>query len=186
LGEAMPQVNGNSLQVVRDHLKNASATSELNRLMHVDMKMTLGDEDLPKVLRTAEALGVNVRFPYLDAFLVEFAARLPVRWKVQGLEKRYLFKRATRNLLPLEILKKKKHGFGLPIGLWLKTDPRLRSMLRDVLLSPVAYQRGYFRRQFVENLMSRLDRDDTPYYGDLLWVFLTLELWHRRHVGATN
>ena len=71
------------------------------------------------------------------------------------------------------------------IGMWLKTDPKVRAMAHDVLLSPVAYQRGYFRRQFIEKLIAKLDEDDTPYFGDLLWVFLMLELWQRRHVSGT-
>jgi hypothetical protein len=60
----------------------------------------------------------------------------------------------------------------------------LRTRSRDVLLSRVAYQRGYFRKEFIEKLMDHLEQDDTPYYGDLLWVFLMLELWHRKHVAG--
>ena len=90
--------------------------------------------------------------------------------------------RATRSLLPPAILNKKKHGFGLPIGLWLKTDPQLRAMAREILLDPRTYQRGYFQRLFIEHLFAELEKDETPYFGDLLWTFLMLELWHRRHV----
>lgn len=186
LGPAMPSLNGDALSVVRDHYHAAGARSELNRLMYIDINMTLGDEDIPKVVRTAELAGVRVRFPYLDHSLAEFSASLSAHLKVRGLEKRYLFKRATRGFLPAAILNKKKHGFGLPIGIWLKTDPKFRALSRDVLLSPKTYQRGYFQRQFVENLFAGLEQDDTPYFGDLLWVFFMLELWHRRHVdGAT-
>jgi asparagine synthase (glutamine-hydrolysing) len=184
LGHAMPHVNGDNLAAIRALHQAAPAHSELNRLLYIDMNMTLGDEDLPKVVRTAEHNGVNVRFPYLHHSLAEFSGRLPVHLKVKGFEKRYLFKRATRGFLPREILEKKKHGFGLPIGIWLKTDPKLRAMARDVLLSPIAYQRGYFRKEFIEKLMAHLEQDDTPYYGDLLWVFLMLELWHRKHVAG--
>ena len=185
LGDMMPHVNGDSLDAIRVHYRAAPAHSELNRLLYVDMNMTLGDEDIPKVVRTAEQCGINVRFPYLHHSLAEFSGRLPAHLKVKGLKKRYLFKRATQGFLPEEILNKKKHGFGLPIGMWLKTDPKVRTMAHDVLLSPVAYQRGYFRRQFIEKLIAKLDEDDTPYFGDLLWVFLMLELWHRRHVSGT-
>jgi asparagine synthase (glutamine-hydrolysing) len=186
LGDAMPSLNGSALAVVRAYHRGAPAHSELNRLMYIDLNMTLGDEDIPKVVRTAEAVGINVRFPYLDHSLAEFSGRLPAHLKVKGLEKRYLFKRATRGFLPSQILQKKKHGFGLPIGIWLKTDPKLRAMSRDILLSTVAYQRGYFRRAFIEKLMSNLEQDNTPYYGDLLWVFLMLELWHRQHVDGAE
>jgi asparagine synthase (glutamine-hydrolysing) len=182
LGEAMPHVNGDLLSVIRAHYAAAPAKSELNRLLYIDVKMTLGDEDLPKVVRMSELAGVKVRFPYLDHVLAEFSGTLSSKLKVHGLKKRYLFKRATQELLPQAILRKKKHGFGLPIGLWLKTDPGLRVLAREVLLDPKTYQRGYFRRGFVENLLQNLEQDNTPYYGDLLWIFLMLELWHRQHV----
>jgi len=180
----MPNPNGGLLAVVRSHYDRARAKSELNRILHIDMNMTLGDEDLPKVTRTAERVGVEVRFPYLQSPLARFAGRLPVRMKVKGLEKRYLFKRAMRDLLPIEIVHKKKHGFGLPVGFWLKSDQRMHSMAKDILLSAETYQRGYYRKQFVEQLFSCLAQDSTPYYGDLLWVFLMLELWHRRHATS--
>ena len=151
-------------------------------MLYVDVKMTLGDNDLPKVVRASEFAGVNVRFPYLDHPLAEFSGRLKASMKLKGFKKRYLFKRATRELLPAEILSKKKHGFGLPVGMWLKTDPKFRSYSRDVLLDPRTYQRGYFQRNFIEQLMSWMEADETPYFGDLLWLFVILELWHRNHV----
>jgi len=184
LAPGMPFRNGHEdlLASSRAHYQAAPAHSDLNRLLYVDVKMTLGDNDLPKVVRTAELAGLQVRFPFLDHPLAEFSGRLPVRLKVRGLEKRYLFKRATRNLLPKATLKKKKHGFGLPIGLWLKNEPRLRGLAEDVLYDPRTYQRGYFRREFIEGLFHSMEQDATPFYGDVLWVFLVLELWHRRHV----
>lgn len=174
--------NGDLLAAMRRHYAAAPARSELNRLLYVDVKMTLGDDDLPKVTRTCEIAGVSVRFPLLDHGLAEFSGTLPASLKVRRLQKRYLFKQATRHLLPQEILKKKKHGFGLPIGYWLKADPQLRAFGHDVLLAPRTYQRGYFQREFIEELFANMNRDDTPYYGDLLWLFLMLELWHREHV----
>jgi len=169
------------LQVPRQHYKNAQAHSELNRLLYIDIKMTLGDNDLPKVARAAELAGVNVRFPLLDAPLAEFSGRLPANLKVRRLKKRYLFKKATAGLLPETILRKKKHGFGLPIGLWLKEHPLWRGLAQDVLLDPQTYQRGYFQRSFVEDLFRWMDSDNSTYYGDLLWLFLMCELWHRQH-----
>lgn len=184
LGPQMPFRNGHRdlLAVVRAHYRAAPAQTDLNRLLYVDVKMTLGDNDLPKVARAAELAGINVRFPYLDHPLADFSGRIPAGLKVKGLEKRYLFKRATRDLLPQAILEKKKHGFGLPIGLWLKTDPKMRAMAEEVLRDPKTFQRGYFQRSFIENTFTAMDRDDTPFYGDILWPFLMLELWHRQHV----
>ena len=182
-GPAVSSANGHDvLAVMRRHFASANARSELNRLLYVDMKMTLADNDLPKVTRAAEMLGIDVRFPYLDRELAEFTGSLPSDLKVRRLEKRFLFKKATANLLPREILDKKKHGFGLPVGLWLKTDPRFHALAREVLLDSRTYQRGYFQRSFVERLFKQLEDDDAVYFGDSLWLFLMLELWHRKHV----
>ena len=68
--------------------------------MYIDLKVTLGDNDLLKVTRTAELAGVAVRFPFLSLPLVEFTGTMPARFKLRGLEKRYLFKQAFRSLLP--------------------------------------------------------------------------------------
>ena len=187
LGNAMSVGNGHSdlLATLRGHYQSASGYSKLNRLLYIDVKMTLGDDDLPKVTRTAELAGVGVRFPYLDHELAEFTGRLPANLKVRRFEKRYLFKLATRTLLPAQILNKKKHGFGLPIGLWLANDARLHAWAKEILLDPRTYQRGYFRRSFIDQLFSNMQQDTTPYFGDLLWVFLMLELWHRRHAEGS-
>lgn len=173
------------LQVARRHFEAASGAAELNRLLHVDLKITLGDNDLYKVVRTAEAAGIGVRFPLLDHSLVEFMATLPVSYKVRGAEKRYIFKEAFGGLLPEKILAKVKHGFGLPTSDWLKRHKGFRELGRDVLLSARSRQRGYFAAGAVEELFRLHESDQTPFYGDVLWNVLMLELWHDRHGGAS-
>ncbi len=167
---------------IEDHFKRVRATSELNRLLYLDLKLTIADNDLLKVTRTAELAGVAVRFPFLALPLVEFTGTLPPDFKVNGFEKRYLFKRAFQNLLPPETLAKRKHGFGVPTADWLKTHPGFRELARDTLLSPRAAQRCYLRSDALENLFALHAADSTPFYGDILWAILMLELWHRSHV----
>ena len=65
---------------------------------------------------------------------------------------------------------------------WLKSDPRLREFSRDMLFSTRALERGYFRRDFIEDLIRKHEADDSTYYGDTLWTFFVLELWHRQFV----
>jgi len=172
------------LRVARGHFEAASGAAELNRLLHVDLKITLGDNDLFKVVRTAEAAGIGVRFPLLDHSLVEFMATLPPRYKVRGTEKRYIFREAFCGLLPRETLAKVKHGFGLPTSDWLKQHRGFRELGRDLLLSARSRQRGYFAPGAVEELFRLHEIDHTPFYGDILWNLLMLELWHGRHGAA--
>ena len=169
-------------RVVEGHFDGAHASSELNRIMYLDMKVTLGDNDLVKVTRTAELAGIGVRFPFLDRPLVEFTATLPADFKVRGLEKRYLFKRAFRSLLPAEILAKRKHGFGIPTSDWLKGHAGFRELARESLLSPWGRGLGYFRPGAIERLLALHEADSTPYYGDQVWTAMMLHLWHRRHL----
>ncbi|MEO8367691.1 MAG: asparagine synthase-related protein [Candidatus Solibacter sp.] len=172
------------LDIPRQYFDTAPARDHLDKLLYVDVKITLGDSDLPKVTRMSELAGILTRFPFLDREVAGFSGRIPPHLKVKGLDKRYLFKRAFRNLLPIEVIKKKKHGFGIPVATWLKSDSRLREMSRDMLFSARATQRGYFRREFLEELIRKHEADDSTYYGDTLWSFFVLELWHQQFVDV--
>jgi asparagine synthase (glutamine-hydrolysing) len=167
------------LAIPAGHYARASASDHLDRLLYVDMKITLADNDLPKVTCMAELAGTQARFPFLDRHVAEFSTRLPARLKVKGFKKRYLFKRAFRGLLPAEIIQKKKHGFGIPVATWIKSDRQMRELARDTLGSSSFRDRGYFRPEIVEDLFRKHDVTESPYYGDILWTMLMLELWHR-------
>jgi asparagine synthase (glutamine-hydrolysing) len=171
------------LDIPASHYAQAVASEHLNRLLYVDVKITLADNDLPKVTCMSELAGIRTRFPFLDRSVAEFSGRIPAKWKVKRFQKRYLFKRAFEELLPAEIIRKKKHGFGIPVALWMKTDRRMRELSHDILLSQRTFERGYFCRGFVEYLFRKCDSDDTSFYGDTLWIFLAMELWHRQVVN---
>ena len=176
VSETNPQ---DALRIPQAHFDSAPhATSELNRLLYLDVKMTLSDNDLRKVIGTAELAGVRVRFPLLDRRLVELSGRIPSYLKLKGFEKRYIFKQAMKGILPDKILYKKKHGFGVPVGCWMINDPAMKS-IAAVVNEPETRQRGYFRPDFLARLQE-LNRMHPAYYGEILWVVLMLELWHRR------
>ena len=83
-----------------------------------DWKYTLADNDLPKVIGTAELAGLDVGFPLMSDELLDFSMELPPDWKLKGQTLRWFFKHSLRNFLPQAILQKQKHGFGLPFGVW--------------------------------------------------------------------
>jgi asparagine synthase (glutamine-hydrolysing) len=164
------------------YYREGPAQDHLNRLLYLDVKITLGDNDLLKVTRMCELAGIRARFPFLDREVADYSGTIPSSLMVKGTEKRYLFRKAFRELLPPEVLAKKKHGFGIPVSVWMKSDRRMREMTRDILLSPRTYERGFIRRGFVEDLIQRHDADETAFYGDTVWTFLALELWFRQFV----
>jgi asparagine synthase (glutamine-hydrolysing) len=162
------------------HYFGAPARTELDRQLYIDLKLTISDNDLFKVTRMTEAAGVTVRYPFLDHRLAEFAAGVPARIKMRGRKLRSFFKKAYADLLPQEVRTKQKHGFGLPIPVWLRTDKRLNEMMHDLVLSPRTIQRGYFRRTALEKLVELHKTDETSFFGTILWNLMVLELWHRK------
>ena len=170
------------MEIAEKHFSEVIACTELNRLLHLDVKITLGDNDLRKVSGTAELAGVQVRFPLVDYKLAEFAATIPSNLKLRGFEKRFIFRRAMKGILPSKVLHKRKHGFGVPLGLWLLKEPHLNSLMHDVLSDSRTRQRGYFRNSFLDKLRDLHRTGHAGFYGESIWYVLVLELWHREHV----
>ena len=169
------------MRIADGHFQSARASSELNRILYMDVKIILADNDLRKVTGTAELSGMRVRYPLLDYRLAELSGRIPSQLKLKGFEKRYIFKKAMRSILPREVLYKRKHGFGVPLSHWLLKDPQLNGLMRDLFSDARTRQRGYFRPSFYDDLL-RLHREgDTGFYGEVLWYLFALELWHRHH-----
>ena len=169
-------------RIVEDHFERLERADPLDRHLYLDMKMTITDNDLVKVTRMSELAGIRVRYPMLDHPVVELGFRIPVNLKLRRTkELRYIFKHAFRELLPQEVLKKQKHGFGLPIAIWLRNHPQIKQFARELLFDRSHLQRGYFRPGFVEKLWQLQLDDKTPYYGSVVWQLIILECWHKIH-----
>jgi asparagine synthase (glutamine-hydrolysing) len=174
-----------SLDVQRSIFRSAQADCSLHRLMYLDLKMTIADNDVVKVVRAAKLAGVEVVFPYLDRDLVDYTGHLPGTDKVRGLRKRYLFKQATLEILPEAIREKKKQGFGLPVSVWLRRGGPFHSMVRDIVLSDRAIGRGYYQPGFLRHLMDRHERGAWDHASEL-YMLLMLELWHREYIDPRD
>jgi asparagine synthase (glutamine-hydrolysing) len=121
---------------------------------------------------------MGVGFPLLDRDLLDFSLALPSTLKLKGSQLRWFFKESLRGFLPDEILVKKKHGFGLPFGVWAVRHPGLQALSRDSLHA--LGERGVVRPAFVARLMSELLPAHPGYYGELVWILMMLEQWLRR------
>jgi asparagine synthase (glutamine-hydrolysing) len=172
-----------SLNFMRDVYKLGSSGGPLHRIMRLDLMMAIAQNDLPKVHGAAQSVGVSVRFPYLDPPLVAHMSHLPERHVVRGLTKRYLFKKAMKGILPEEILRKKKQGFGLPVAVWLRADGPFKAMVRETLFDARARARGWWEPSFVENLLAQHERGAWD-YADCIYRLFVLELWLRRYVDG--
>lgn len=151
----------------------------VNRLLAFDLKYTLADADLPKVVHTCELGGCEVRFPLLADELVEFANHLPASLKVRGFRLRHFFKEASRGFLPDEIINKSKHGFGLPFGTWVVRDAVLSRFARDSLAGLV--DRNLIQGSFLDEIMGPRLAEHAGFYGEAVWILMALEQWLRAH-----
>ena len=167
------------MKAMRAWYARSNARDLLNRMLAFDLKYTLTDNDLPKVVTACRLAGVDVAFPFLDDAVVSFAERLDPHLKLKGLKLRWFFKHALRDFLPTEILTKSKHGFGLPFGIWLGRDRDLNALAFASLESLKA--RGIVRAAFINQLRADLLADHATYYGELVWVLMMLEQWLQAH-----
>jgi asparagine synthase (glutamine-hydrolysing) len=180
--DLLKSINGyDTVAWARELYGAARAENELNRLLYLDMKFTITDNDLRKVTAISEKAGIRVAYPFLDHHLVDFAATIPGSLKVKGVYLRYIFKKAMMHFLPSEVIKKKKHGFGLPIGIWLKTKNNLSSFARETLLTPHCTIGQFIRKGFIEELFALHRATTAAFYGDIIWLLLMLELWSKRN-----
>jgi asparagine synthase (glutamine-hydrolysing) len=154
----------------------------VDRMLAYDWRFTLADNDLPKVCGTTRLAGVAVGFPLLADALVDLSTELAPSDKVRGLRLRHFFKQSLAGFLPPEIIAKKKHGFGLPVGKWLVRDAAFRELAKDSLVSLAG--RRLIRATLVDDLFSRRLEEHAGYYGEMVWVLMMLEQWLAAHEPA--
>jgi asparagine synthase (glutamine-hydrolysing) len=160
----------------RTYFEDVHESAPLDQLLAVHARTCLPGDLLVKTDRMTMANSLEARCPFLDQELVEFAAHLPISLKLRGLTSKYILKKALAGIIPQHIIRRKKHGFGVPVGRWFRTS--LKDYVRDVLLSPAALRRGYFRHEAIRDLIEEHQRGHRD-HGHRLWALLTFEVWHR-------
>ena len=148
-------------------------------MLFLDWKVTLADNDLRKVVAMCDMADINVQFPLLDDELVEFSTQLPPNFKLKGQNLRYFFRDAMTGFLPTETLTKKKHGFGLPFGLWMHDYKPLQDFTYNTVHS--IKKRDIFKDEFIEKIINLHKNQHASYYGEMIWVIMMLELWLQNH-----
>ena len=154
---------------------SACGGSKIQKMMHVDLQLTLADSDLRKVLTTCTAAGIRVRFPMLDDDLAEFSGTLPPELLVEGGDVRAFYKEALIDFLPTAIIEKEKQGFGLPMFQYIAELPALASFFCDALHD--LKRRPFFRPAFLEELINEIRQGRPESYTGIAWDLAVLETW---------
>jgi asparagine synthase (glutamine-hydrolysing) len=148
----------------------------LNKLLYLDIHSYLPEDLLVKMDIATMANSIEARVPFLDHQFMELVAQIPSRFKLSGSKAKCVLKKAFSDFLPPAISKRKKMGFGVPISRWIRKD--LKTYVYDVLLDRKTLQRGYFRKEGIEQLLEEhlsLRYD----HSAKIWSLLFLENWFR-------
>jgi asparagine synthase (glutamine-hydrolysing) len=162
----------------------APASSLLHKMLFYDWQFTLSDNDLRKVGTMCAAAGVKVSYPMLDPAVLDLSIEVPPHQKISGHELRSFYKKAMSDFLPGEIIRKTKHGFGLPFGVWLKTHARLADLIYSYLSS--LKSRRIVRAAFLDKLIEEARTGHPGYYGYAIWDLAMLEAWLQAHAASVS
>ena len=170
-----------AIEVMRGHASNAPTDDPLSIIQYIDMKTYLPGDILTKVDRASMAHALEVRVPLLDHKFVEWVSGLPSSCKLRNGEGKHIFKKALKPYLSDEILYRKKMGFSIPLGAWLRGP--LRESMRKAVLNPALLDTGIFNETYLKTMIEEHQsgaRDHTV----SLWSVLMFEAFLRKNGAA--
>jgi len=164
-------------QPLLDALKELPpGTPELNRMLELEARFFLADHNLNYTDKMSMAAGIEVRVPLLDPDLMACAARLPLHFKQNGKEGKWIFKKAAERFLPHDIIYRPKTGFGAPLRHWLRNQ--LRPLVEDILSPASLSKQGLFDPTGVQRLLD-MDRKGQVDGSYTIFSLVCIELWRR-------
>ncbi len=168
-----------SFEIVLEKYTEAQADNFIDKTLYADISLYLADTLLVKIDIASMANSLEARSPLLDHELMEFVARIPHRLKINGNKTKIILKEIFKDILPEDIIYRKKMGFGVPIAVWFRNE--LKEMVYDLLLDRRSIERGYFRKEYIKKML------DEHVSGRWNWQYqiynlLMLELWHRTFI----
>jgi asparagine synthase (glutamine-hydrolysing) len=157
------------------YIEQSDAETLLDKLLAADLKTYL-HELLMKQDQMSMAASLESRVPFLDHELVEFATHLPEAMKLRGWTTKYVLRRAMRDVLPPQILIRKKMGFPVPVGSWFRGA--FRRVIDEYVLSERALERSIFNVPYLRELVARHAAGEN--HAERLWMLVNFEIWQRR------
>ena len=171
-------IPANTFDIIRNHLNKKFISTDVDRMLYLISKIYLTDDILVKVDRASMATSLEVRAPFLDYTIQEFAAQLPYDFKLNRLISKYILKKMAKRHLPSYIINKRKQGFAIPVTKWLKYE------LKDTLLNFTSKEyienQGLFNHDFIEKIVQNhlSEKWDNK---KLLWNLLVFQLWYEKY-----
>lgn len=147
----------------------------LNSMLIFDVRTELHGDLLMKVDKMTMAHSIEARAPFMDSEVVELAAAMPANLKLRGMKDKYLLRKMSAELLPKNIVKRKKHNFFLPLNEWNLKD------IADSIITKQNMEKIGLNHLYIDKIMNGMDRSKL-YYSRQLWSLINLELWRRIYI----
>lgn len=170
---------GKGLGRYRQILKDSHLQEPLDVALYSDMNLYLPDDLLTLSDRISMAHSLEVRVPFVDHKLIEFAFRIPTRFKINGFQKKVLFRKAVRSLLPAQHFTRPKQGFSIPLAYWLRGS--LKPMLMDLLESRHVKESAWFDWMNLNKLVAE-HLSGQRNHEVRLWAIICFLEWERQYV----
>jgi asparagine synthase (glutamine-hydrolysing) len=168
--------DSNSIEKILNHFNAADSDELVDRMLHTDLMTRVPDHNLVNGDRMSMAHSLEVRAPFVDYQVVEFAARLPANLKLKNGRLKHILRKVASRYLPGEIIKNRKQGFGFPLGAWMRTD--LVGVLQQLLGESRFAQLGIFHQEQLNVLVNEHVSGKTD-HSYRLWILLNLEIFQR-------
>ncbi|MBN1269085.1 MAG: asparagine synthase (glutamine-hydrolyzing) [Kiritimatiellae bacterium] len=168
----------NPFEDVINYVRQSGLVNDFQRILYLCMKMYMQDQCLVKVDRASMAHSLEVRVPFLDHNLVEYACSIQSVYKLKGFTTKYVLKRAMRDILPRQIIRRRKAGFMIPLAKWLKED--LRDLVEDTCSPQALGEDGLFNPDYVRQMVND-HVNHVRDYRKQLWTLLCFQLWRRNY-----
>jgi len=163
-----------SIEILQHHYDRAETGDPLSRIQYVDIKTYLPDDILAKVDRASMAVSLEVRAPLLDHQLMELIAKIPSSLKLRGTTGKYIFKKAMADVLPKDILHRRKQGFAVPLARWFRAE--LKDLAHEAIFSrdDGILDKTYLKKVWDEHQRGTFDRSSH------LWAVLMYREWREK------
>lgn len=161
-------------------LKNITIDGDINEVFYTDTKMVLVNDMLKKVDSMSMANSLEVRTPFLDYRVVNFAFSLPVEFKINGQIKKKILQDTFKNELPEELYNRAKHGFEVPLLSWFRNE--LRSTIENDLLSDTfILEQGIFNLSAIQRLKKQLFSKNPNDTAATVWALIVFNTWWKKY-----
>jgi asparagine synthetase B (glutamine-hydrolysing) len=169
--------------LVQKHNPFERIISRYQEVSH-DVHFYLTDDILVRVDKASRINSLETHAPLLDQYLVEYVSSLPATLRMHNDTLKYLLKKAAADLLPPEILSRRKQGIGVPIKQWFRGD--LNNYAYELLDSPRTHQRGIFNKQFIQNPLKTHVSRRMVNLSQAIWALIYLELWFQIYMDVPS